>query len=121
MPYPKKLPSSIRYFRARFSHLTKVSVWGPIGVVSLVLLFVWELSMHPEWLTLENDDNSVSNGNTISENLSAEEISIISDIDNSSVLIEELKINKKLLINPILSNQKNYLGLCWGRRGAPLI
>ncbi|MDT9341459.1 hypothetical protein VV11_019320 [Trichodesmium erythraeum 21-75] len=111
MPYPKKLPSSIRYFRARFSHLTKVSVWGPIGVVSLVLLFVWELSMHPEWLTLENDDNSVSNGNTISENLSAEEISIISDIDNSSVLIEELKSNKKLLINPILSNQKNSLYL----------
>ncbi|MCL2930080.1 MAG: hypothetical protein O4751_15080 [Trichodesmium sp. St2_bin6] len=111
MSYPKKLPNSIRYFRARFSHLTKLSVWGPIGVVSLVLLFVWELSMHPEWLTLENDDNSVSNGNTISENLSAEEISMISDIDNLSVLIEELKINKKLLINPLLSYQKNSLYL----------
>ncbi len=105
----KKLPNSIRYFRARFSHLTKPLVWGPIGVASLVLLFAWELSVHPEWLTIEDDDNSVSNGNTITETLSPEEVSVMSDIGNSSVLIEELKTAQQLQINPLASSHKNLL------------
>ncbi len=104
----KKSPNLIRYFRARFSHLTKPLVWGPIGVASLVLLFAWELSVHPEWLIIEDDD-SVSNGNTITETLSAEEISIMSDIGNSSVLMEELKNAQQLQINPLLNSQKNLL------------
>ncbi|MGD1806831.1 hypothetical protein ACP6PL_15505 [Dapis sp. BLCC M126] len=102
----KKLPKSIRYFRARFSHLTKPLVWGPIGVASLVLLFAWELSVHPEWLTIEDDD-LVSNGNTITENLSPEEVSIMSDIGNSSVLMEELKNAQQLQINPVPNFQEN--------------
>ncbi|MGD1715169.1 hypothetical protein [Dapis sp. BLCC M172] len=105
----KKLPKSIRYFRARFSHLTKPLVWGPIGVASLVLLFAWELSVNPEWLTIEDDDNLVSDGNTITENLSPEEVSIISDIGNSSVLMEELKNAQQLQINLLPNFQKNLL------------
>lgn len=106
---PKKSSNSIRYFRARFRHLTKLSVWGPIGVVSLVVLFVWELSVHPEWLTIEDDDNSSLNGNTITETLSPEEISVVSDIDSSSVLIKDLENYNKLLINPLLSSQESLL------------
>ena len=105
----KKLPKSIRYFRARFSHLTKPLVWGPIGVASLVLLFAWELSVHPELLTIEDDDNLVSNSNTITETLSPEEISMMSDIGNSSVLMEELKTAQQLQINPLLNSQENLL------------
>ncbi len=105
----KKLPNSIRYFRARYSHLTKPLVWGPIGVASLVLLFAWELSVHPEWLTIEDDDDLVSNGNTITETLSPEEISIVSDIGNSSVLMEELKTAPQLPINPLLNLPENLL------------
>ncbi|NEO53553.1 MAG: hypothetical protein F6K54_10950 [Okeania sp. SIO3B5] len=101
MSTPKKLPNSIRYFRARFSHLTKPLVWGPIGVASLVLLFAWELTVHPEWLALEDDDNSVTSGNTITENLSPEEISIISDIDSPSVLIEDLKDSENYQFNSL--------------------
>lgn len=104
MFYFKKLFSFICYFWVRFSYLIKVLVWGLIGVVFLVFLFVWELLMYLEWLIFENDDNLVLNGNIISENLFVEEIFIISDIDNLLVLIEELKSNKKLLINFILSN-----------------
>ncbi|MEM1167598.1 MAG: hypothetical protein AAGJ08_00515 [Cyanobacteria bacterium P01_H01_bin.35] len=105
----KKLPKSIRYFRARFSHLTKPLVWGPIGVASLVLLFAWELSVNPEWLTIEDDDNLVSNGNNITENLSPEEVSVMSDIGNSSVLMEELKNGQQLPINSPLNFQRNLL------------
>ncbi|NER05902.1 MAG: hypothetical protein F6K17_26595, partial [Okeania sp. SIO3C4] len=102
----KKLPNSIRYFRARFSHLTKPLVWGPIAVASLVLLFAWELTVHPEWLTLEDDDDSATSGNTITENLSPEEISIISDIDSSSVLIEDLKNIENSQFNSSIVPQK---------------
>ncbi|MDY7006166.1 MAG: hypothetical protein SWX82_20125 [Cyanobacteriota bacterium] len=102
----KKLPNSIRYFRARFSHLTKPLVWGPIAVASLVLLFAWELTVHPEWLTLDDDDNSVTNGSTITENLSPEEISIMSDIDSSSVLIEDVKKSVNFQLNPSIVPQK---------------
>ncbi|NEQ40019.1 MAG: hypothetical protein F6K40_28765 [Okeania sp. SIO3I5] len=109
MSSPQKSPNYKRYFFARFSHLKKPLVWGPIGVFSLVLLFAWELSVHPEWLTLEDDDDSISNGNTITETLSPEEISIMSDIGNSSVLMEELKNAQKLQINPLASSQKNLL------------
>ena len=109
MSSPKKSPNYIRYFLARFSHLTKPLVWGPIGVFCLVLLFAWELSVHPEWLTLEDDDNSISNGNTIAETLSPEEISIMSDIDNSSVLMEELKATQQLQTNPLTNLQINLL------------
>ncbi|MCL2924895.1 MAG: hypothetical protein MGF17_09800 [Trichodesmium sp. MAG_R04] len=109
MFYPKKLPNYIRYFRGRFSHLIKPSVWGPSGVVFLVLLFAWELSVNPKWLIIEDDNDSVLNSNTITENLSPEEISIMSDIDSSSVLIEELEINKNMLMNPILIPKKKSL------------
>ena len=114
----KKSPNYIRYFRARFTHLTKPLVWGPIAVASLVLLFAWELTVHPERLTLEDDDDSVTSGNTITENLSPEEISIISDIDSSSVLIEDLKnaensefnslqVPQKILLNEVEKESKN--------------
>ncbi|NEP05575.1 MAG: hypothetical protein F6K25_10315 [Okeania sp. SIO2G4] len=117
MSNPKKLPNSIRYFRGRFRHLTKPLVWGPIAVASLVLLFVWELTVHPEWLTVE-DDYSVTSGNIIIDNLSPEEISIISDIDSSSVLVEDLKnyenlqfnssvIPEKILLNRLKGESKN--------------
>ncbi|NEQ75092.1 MAG: hypothetical protein F6K23_19820 [Okeania sp. SIO2C9] len=105
MSTPKKLPNSIRYFRARFRHLTKPLVWGPIGVASLVLLFAWELTVHPEWLTLEDDD-SVTSGDIVSENLSPEEISIMSDIDSSSVLIKDLKDSENSQFNPLVVPQK---------------
>ena len=106
MSTPKKLPNSIRYFRARFSHLTKPLVWGPIAVASLVLLFAWELTVHPEWLTLEDDDDSVTSENTITENLSPEEISIMSDIDSSSVLIKDLKDAENSEFNSLVVPQK---------------
>ncbi|RQH27338.1 hypothetical protein [Okeania hirsuta] len=117
MSNPKKLPNSIRYFRGRFRHLTKPLVWGPIAVASLVLLFVWELTVHPEWLTVE-DDYSVTSGNIIIDNLSPEEISIISDIESSSVLVEDLKnyenlqfnssvIPEKILLNRLKGESKN--------------
>lgn len=103
----KKLPNSIRYFRARFRHLTKPLVWGPIAVASLVLLFAWELTVHPEWLAFEDDgDESLTNGNTITENLSPEEISIISDIDSSSVLIEDLKDAESSQFNSLVVPKK---------------
>ena len=59
MSYPKKSPNSIRYIRARFSHLIKPSVWGPSGVILLVLLFAWELSVNPKRLTIEDDNDSL--------------------------------------------------------------
>lgn len=106
MSTPEKLPNSRRYFLARFRHLTKPLVWGPIGIAFLVLLFAWESTVHPEWLTLEDDDNSVTNGNIITENLSPEEISIISDIDSSSVLIEDVKNSEKFQFNSLVVPQK---------------
>jgi len=109
MSYPKKSPNPIRYFLARFSHLKKPLVWGPIGIFSLVILFAWELSVHPEWLTLEDDDNSISSSNTIAETLSPEEVYIMSDIDNSSVLMEQLKNAQQLQINPLTNSQNNLL------------
>lgn len=113
MPPIKKLPNSIRYLKARFSHLTKPLVWGPIGVASLVLLFAWELSVHPEWLIIEDDDDLPLNSNSITE-LSPEEAAIAADIDNSSVLREELETYKQLKINPLVIPTENLLGQLQG-------
>ncbi|MEB3340792.1 hypothetical protein [Okeania sp.] len=111
MSNQKRSPNPVRYFLARFSHLTKPLVWGPIGVAALVLLFAWELSVHPEWLAIEDDDNddSVSNGNAITETLSPEEASVINDIGNSSVLKKELEAAKQQEINALQNFQINLL------------
>lgn len=104
----KKPPNSIRYLRARFSHLTKPLVWGPIGVASLVLLFAWELSVHPEWLTINDDDELPLNSDSMTE-LSPEEAAIAADIDNSSVLKGDLETYQQLQINPIVSPTESLL------------
>ncbi len=109
MPPIKKLPNSVRYIKARFSHLTKPLVWGPIGLASLVLLFAWELSVHPEWLTIEDDDNLPLDSNNVTE-LSSEEQAIAADIDNSSVLQKELETYQQLQINPLVIPTENLLG-----------
>ena len=114
MPPIKKLPNSIRYLKARFSHLTKPLVWGPIGVASLVLLFAWELSVHPEWLTIDEDDEPPFNSNSLTE-LSSEEAAIAVDIDNSSVLNRELENNERLPVNPIVISTEDLLEEIEGR------
>lgn len=81
----------------------KLLVWGFIGVVFLVVLFVWELLVYLEWLIIEDDDNLLLNGNIIIEILFFEEIFVVSDIDSLLVLIKDLENYNKLLINFLLS------------------
>jgi hypothetical protein len=86
----KKLPLKVRYTRAKFRHLASPLLWFPLGIICLLGVFIWELSVNPELL---EEELAGENGET-GEELSAAEISAIAaDIDSSEFLLQELESN----------------------------
>mgnify|MGYP005848543253 CR=1 FL=1 len=75
----------------------------------LVSVFVWEVSVHPDWLSLDLEDNSVpglTNGN---ERLSAEERANLAEIDSLPVLAQTINATPSPapLTPPIIFNQNS--------------
>ncbi|GFE67688.1 hypothetical protein [Chroococcus sp. FPU101] len=42
--------SSMRYLLARLKPFGRLAFWGPLGLLSLGLIFYWQYQQHPEWL-----------------------------------------------------------------------
>lgn len=84
---------------AKLKAIARPRVWGPIGVISLVSIFVWEVSENPELYRIDWESETSESG------LSPEELAIAAEIDSSGLLIEELRLNSpenfNLFNNPI--------------------
>ncbi|MGB3536144.1 MAG: hypothetical protein WBA13_21830 [Microcoleaceae cyanobacterium] len=83
---------STRSRAARLRSLSQLRTLGPVGIVTLLGIFVWQLSEHPEWFQV-NDPQPNSPNTVLSNQLSDEERSIAAEIDSSTFLLEELDTN----------------------------
>ncbi|MGK7940767.1 MAG: hypothetical protein AB4062_11590 [Crocosphaera sp.] len=62
MTHPKPSNSSLRYFLAGLKPLANIKVWGSVGLIGLVALFLWQYSRHPEWLGADGPPNQTFDG-----------------------------------------------------------
>ncbi|MDY6802457.1 MAG: hypothetical protein SXA11_01430 [Cyanobacteriota bacterium] len=103
MSNPEKLSPKARYARAKFRHLTSPLLWFPLGILSLLVVFIWQLSVDTE--LVEGDTELVAE-----EELSAEDLSAIAaEIDSSEFLKEELESNVNVTTNTPIIPQKAIL------------
>lgn len=100
-------PTSLSQLRAKLRPLIKPQVWGTLTVLSVLGFGTWAYFNHPEWLALTEDQQTIGPTNTASEmqpDISAEDKAIGADIDNLSVLQQELSVSDS---NPIDLNGEN--------------
>ncbi|MDF0552300.1 hypothetical protein [Kamptonema sp. UHCC 0994] len=86
----KLLPTSIRHLAAQFRPLTQPTVWIPTVVFCLGGVFLWEVSVHPEWLSIDEENTADSIPIDQNTTLSPEDSRIAADIDTVPVLINQL-------------------------------
>ena len=104
MSYSKKLPV-YRYFQVRLRKLKQPTVLGSAIALLLLLIGVWQYWSHPEWL-LGNKNNTNQLDSADSSTLSPGDIAALADIDNSSVLNQQLDL--PLFSQPLAApNQKS--------------
>jgi hypothetical protein len=94
----KPTSESNRSLAARVRSLTQLRVVGPIGILTLLGIFVWQLSDHPEWFQV-NTEQPNRLDTDLSNQLSDEERAIAAEIDSSNLLLKELDANAPVL-NP---------------------
>ncbi|MGB3208492.1 MAG: hypothetical protein WBB28_26195 [Crinalium sp.] len=103
MSYSKKLPV-YRYFQVRLRKFKQPTVLGSAIALLLLLIGVWQYWNHPEWLLGNNNNTNQLDAN--SSTLSPEDLAALADLDNSSVLNQEL--NLPLFSQPLAApNQKS--------------
>ena len=85
----KKFPTSVRYLIARLRHWTQPSVWAPLAVLCAGGLFIWEVSVHPERLSIDGEEEAASNNPDSLPGLSAEDSAIAAEIDSLPVLVNQ--------------------------------
>ncbi|MDB9529506.1 hypothetical protein PN498_26180 [Oscillatoria sp. CS-180] len=86
------LSNWLRSLTNRLSYLTKpVPLASSLGLL-LLGVFVWEYVRHPEWFGTYSQDESVPNSDIDLSDLTPEEQAAIADIDNLSVLMNELGV-----------------------------
>lgn len=90
---------SVNPIVAKLQAIAKPRVWGPIGVISLVSVFVWQVSENPDLYKADPAPETSASG------LSPEEMAIAAEIDSSELLMQELRNNTtsgfNLFTNPI--------------------
>lgn len=104
----KLLPTSISHLAARFRPLTQPTVWIPTVIFCVGGLFLWEVSVHPEWLNL--DEEEITSSTTTDRNiaLSLEDSMIAAEIDTVPVLVNQLNRSSTsgvLLNSPVLTTK----------------
>lgn len=110
MSTPEKLPPKARYARAKFRHLTSPLLWFPLGILSLLVVFIWQLSVDTELLETEAEKLPGENGQVAEEELSADDLSAIAaEIDSSEFLLEELESSENARSNRPIVLQKAIL------------
>ncbi|VXD24469.1 conserved hypothetical protein [Planktothrix serta PCC 8927] len=95
MSIHKRLPESIRAVGEELQFLLQPRIWGSISVLTVVGIFFWQFSEHPEWFSL--DQESTINNNSSGTQLTPEEKSIAADIDSSKILLDELNSNNSFI------------------------
>lgn len=90
MSSPRRFPASWRYLRARLESLVRPAVLLPALGIALLGVFFWELNTHPEWLAGDGEDNSGPEQSALGEALSPEARQAAADIDNLSLLSNDL-------------------------------
>jgi len=105
MSSPNKSPASLRYLKARLQPFGRPAFWASACGLLLLLLFAWEFWENPNWLsTLGGNQAANSDNLTADRQLSSEDLAAIgADIDNSSVLSNEIDLRGDL---PILTPPK---------------
>lgn len=85
----KRFPTSIRYLIARLRHWTQPTVWAPLAVLCAGGVFIWEVSIHPERLSI-HDENVPASNSPASTGLSADDSAIAAEIDSVPALVKQL-------------------------------
>lgn len=113
MSTTEKLPPKARYARAKFRHLTSPLLWFPLGILSLLVVFIWQLSVDTELVEVENEQ-------VAEEELSADDLSAIAaEIDSSEFLLEELESSENTVERPVVL-QKSILDYYKDEKGKTL-
>ena len=107
MPRFNRFPPSVRYLTSRLRRWTQPAVWVPLAVMCAGGLFIWEVAVHPERLSIDSEEAARSN-NPASAALSADDSAIAAEIDSVPVLVDELnRSNSELsLLNSSLVKGK---------------
>ena len=85
----KGLPTSVRYLIARLRHWAQPAVWAPLTVLCAGGLFIWEVTLHPERLSIDGEEVATSNNPASLPGLSAEDTAIAAEIDSSPALVNQ--------------------------------
>ena len=86
----KRFPTSVRYLIARLRHWTQPAVLAPLAVLCAGGVFIWEVSVNPERLSIDGEEEATSNNPGSLPGLSAEDSAIAAEIDSLPVLVNEL-------------------------------
>ena len=102
--------TSVRYLIARLRHWTQPAVWAPLAVLCAGGVFIWEVSVHPERLSIDSEEEAASN-NPASLGLSAEDSAIAAEIDSLPVLVNQLNGSTSSGLNLLNSSVVKSQGL----------
>ncbi len=104
----KGFPTSVRYLIARLRHWMQPAVWAPLTVLCAGGLFIWEVSVHPERLSIDGEEVAASNNRDALGGLSAEDSAIAAEIDSVPVLVNQFNRSNSelnLLNSPAVKSQ----------------
>ncbi|HLO51720.1 MAG TPA: hypothetical protein VK211_25125 [Kamptonema sp.] len=86
----KRLPTSIGHLAVRLRTWTQPTLWIPMAVFCAGGVLIWAVAVHPEWLSIEEENIADSNTSAQNGALSAEDKMIAADIDTVPVLVDQL-------------------------------
>lgn len=103
--------TSVRYLIARLRHWTQPAVWAPLAVLCAGGVFLWEVSVNPERLSIDGSEVAASNNSGSLPGLSAEDSAIAAEIDSLPVLVNQLNGSTSSYLNLLNSSVVKSQGL----------
>jgi hypothetical protein len=103
--------TSVRYLIARLRHWTQPAVWAPLAVLCAGGVFIWEVSVNPERLSIDGEEEAASNNSGSLPGLSAEDSAIAAEIDSLPVLVNQLNGSTSSELNLLNSSVVKSKGL----------
>ncbi|MBD1814233.1 hypothetical protein NDA07_13160 [Microcoleus vaginatus DQ-U2] len=107
----KRFPTSARYLIARLRHWIQPAVWAPLAVLCAGGLFIWEVSVNPERLSIDGEEVPASNSPASLSGLSAEDTAIAAEIDSLPVLVNQFNGSTASEVNLLNSSVVKSKGL----------
>ena len=102
---------SVRYLIARLRHWTQPAVWAPLAVLCAGGVFIREVSVNPERLSIDGKEEAASNNSGSLPGLSAEDSAIAAEIDSLPVLVNQLNGSTSSGLNLLNSSVVKSKGL----------